>query len=134
MGRTRKRIPAATAGRHKAQLTQIEDFNAKHGHCLRFTYVLESGGAISELVTDTPATGVSDASKLGKRARALLGELPDVLDVDDMIGGRCWLDLVEKPGSDFLKVTDVLPRQVEPEPAGQVDDDDADGQCEAAGI
>ena len=56
-------------------------------------------------------TSLSPKSKLFAWSRALLGEVPDTLDTDDLIGLPCRLSIVLKTkddGSEFNKVDAVL--------------------------
>ena len=62
-------------------------------------------------------TGItmSSRSNFGKWVRAIMGEIPDTLDTDDLIGKPCRLSIVVKTrddGTEYNKIDNVLaPRQ-----------------------
>ncbi len=92
------------AGIYEAQLSRIEEVDSKFGAALKFIYITDSDDEVSELVNPK----YSAKSKLGKRAFELLGgELPEELELDDMIGKRARITLIDQDGSDFAKVQSV---------------------------
>ncbi len=90
-------------GTYEATLTRFEEMESKYGAAFKFIYVSDNDEEISELVNQK----YSAKTKLGKRVSELLGELPEELDLSDLVGKRCRITLIEQPDSEFTKVSSV---------------------------
>ncbi len=90
-------------GIYEATLTRFEEVDSKYGEALKFIYLDDEDMEISELLN----AKYSAKTKLGKRVSELLGELPEELDMSDLVGKRCRITLIEQPDSEFTKVSSV---------------------------
>ncbi len=90
-------------GKYYAELVRVEEIESKFGPTFKFIYETDDGYEVSELVN----AKYSPKSKLGKRTEELLGSLPEELTVEELLGKRAELTLVEQDESDFCKVQKV---------------------------
>lgn len=94
-------------GTYTATVASIEPTEGQFGPQLQWDFRLEDGSSQRAWCS----TSLSPKSKLFAWSRALLGEVPDTLDTDDLIGLPCRLSIVLKTkddGSEFNKVDAVL--------------------------
>ena len=115
-------------GVYPATIRDIQITDGKFGPQLQWDFDLVGGGS----QRGWSGTTMSGKSKLGKWVMALLGNIPDELDTDHLVGKPCRLSLTVKTtddGTEFNRVDNVLaPRatktqkpQPEPEPEAETE-------------
>lgn len=94
-------------GTYTATVATIEKTEGQYGDQLQWDFRLEDGS----MQRAWCSMSLTPKSKLFAWARALLGEVPDTLDTDDLIGLPCRLSILLKTrddGSETNKVDAVL--------------------------
>lgn len=94
-------------GTYPATVSAIDADEGKFGAQLKWSFRLEDGSTQMAWTSQS----YSNKSKLCAWTRAILGEPPDPLDTDDLIGRPCRLSLVVKTrddGTEFNRVDSVL--------------------------
>jgi len=103
-------------GTYRARVDRIEQVDTKYGPAFKLIYITADEMEASELVNKN----YSASTKLGKRTRELLGELPTELDPNRLLGAKVVITLEQTPGSDFSKVTAVKKQpDIQPIPKAQ---------------
>ncbi len=94
-------------GTYTATVSAIDADEGQFGPQLKWLFKLEDGST----QTAWTSQSYSNKSKLFAWTRAILGETPDPLDTDDLIGRPCRLSIVIKTrddGTEYNKVDNVL--------------------------
>lgn len=94
-------------GTYAATVASVTPATGQFGEQLQWEFKLEDGSSQRAWCS----TSLTPKSKLFAWTKALLGEVPDLLDTDDLIGKPCRLSLLAKTkedGSEFNKVDAVL--------------------------
>lgn len=116
-------------GTYPATVESITTTTGQFGEQLQWDFKLLDDGSSQRAWCSTSLT---PKSKLFAWSRALLGEVPDTLDTDSLIGLPCRLSILLKTkddGSEFNKVDAVLPpkpnqkRRPMPEPETETEDE-----------
>ena len=96
-------------GTYAATVDRVEEVEGKYGQQLRFVLALEdSDVTLSAWCSAT----YSDKSKLSRWVKAILGELPDELDTEALVGKPCRVTVViraKEDGTQFNRVDEILP-------------------------
>ena len=112
-------------GTYAATVKSITLTEGQFGPQLEWQFALEGDNTMKAWCSKS----YSAKSKLTRWAAALLGQAPEILDTDDMIGKPCRLSILLKAredGSEFNKVDEILaPRQGQK--AKPLPEKDADG-------
>ena len=102
----KKEYTILDTGTYAATVATIEQVEGKFGNQLQWDFRLEDGSTQRAWCS----TSLTPKSKLFLWAKALLGEVPDTLDTDDLLGMPCRLSILSKTkedGMEFNKVDQV---------------------------
>lgn len=117
-------VELVDTGRYASTVKAIETAEGKYGDQLAWQFRLDDSDA--ELRAWSSTT-MSSGSKCGQWVRALLGDIPETLDTDDLVGLHCVLDVASLPKTngdgEYNKVNAVLPARRKHKPVPVVDDD-----------
>ena len=94
-------------GTYLATVLTIEQVEGKFGNQLQWDFRLEDGSTTRAWCS----MSLTPKSKLYAWSKALLGEVPDTLETESLIGMPCRLSIVAKTredGSEYNKVDSVL--------------------------
>lgn len=101
-------------GTYPATVKEITEAEGQFGPQLKWVFDLGEGRVLSGWTSQA----LSDKSKLGQWSRAILGEIPEDLDTEALVGRACRLSVVIKTkddGSEFNRIDSVLaPRVAKP--------------------
>ena len=93
-----------TPGQYEAEVVRFEEMDSKYGTALKIIYETSDGQEINELMR----MKYSSKTKLGKRVQEILGDMPEQLDLNELIGKRVIVTLIEnEKNPDFPKVSSV---------------------------
>lgn len=98
-------------GTYRGKVKSYETINSKYGEALKITYALSGGQEANELCNMYYSPG----SKLGQRVRAITGNLPEDLNIDELLGKPVVIELVpqaDKP--EYCRVATVARAQAKP--------------------
>jgi len=106
------------AGSYPVVVRELEKVQGRYGP--EISWRLQIEGTDTVLRAWTAAT-LSDGSKLGRWATAVLGAMPDKLTALDLIGGKALAEVgveLNKQGREFNKVRGLLPirKRAKPRP------------------
>lgn len=107
----RKVYEVLDTGLYAAVVADIEAADGQYGPQLKWTFVLLDFEDEHKVLAWS-SQALTAKSKLGLWAEAILGELPEELDTDDLINRKCQLELViqqGKDGAEFNRVNSVRP-------------------------
>ncbi len=95
---------ALEPGKYEAVVTRFEEVEGKFGTAAKFIYETDDGQEINELVK----LKYTAKTKLGKRVQEILGNMPEHIELTDLIGKRVVITLVHNDDNpDFPKVSSV---------------------------
>jgi len=126
----RKVFEVIPMGMYAATVKNVELAEGQYGEQLSWLFSVDDSD--TELRAWSSST-MSDKSKTGRWVRSILGQVPDVLEADALLGQPCMLSVLVKPKADgsgtFNKVDEVLPakRKPKPQPVPVEPEPDADG-------
>lgn len=121
----KKEYVVLDTGTYTATVASIEQTDGQYGPQLQWDFRLEDGSSQRAWCSQS----LTPKSKLFAWAKALLGEVPDSIDTDDLLGLPCRLSIVmrtREDGSETNKVDNVLApkagqkRRPMPEPEEEV--------------
>lgn len=95
-------------GTYAATVKGIEETTGQFGPQLQWEFLLDDG---SSTLRTWSSQSLSAKSKLGRWTRAILGDIPEELDTQDLIGKPCRLSVVIKAredGSETNRIDEVL--------------------------
>ena len=114
-------------GTYAATVSAITPADGKFGPQLEWMFRLDDGSPMKAWTS----TSLSAKSKLGLWTRAILGDIPEMLDTEDLVGRPCRLSVLIKVGDDgneYNRVDAVLAPRAgqkarlapEPEPVEEI--------------
>lgn len=90
-------------GSHVARVERAEKTETRVGEAVRFSYRTEDGPIITEFTNPI----YTPKSKLGRRIKAILGEMPQEVYAEDLIGRKVRVTAEEREDSEYLRVVEV---------------------------
>jgi len=103
-------------GTYPVTVKEVRKAEGDYGEQVVFTFRVDDSEA--ELCAWASAT-YSTKSKLGRWVVAILGDMPDQLDSEELVGKPCRITVLVKTkddGTQFNKVDEVLPAKRKPKP------------------
>jgi hypothetical protein len=99
------RPPILPTGTYSAEVVSAEEVESPYGKQVRFQFKVVFDGE-THVISAWCNAVYTPRSKLAKWTQALLGKMPNRLDLADFKGARCTLIVQE--GERYSRVTDVL--------------------------
>ena len=108
-------------GTYPVTIKDVRKTEGDYGEQVLFTFRVDDSEA--ELCAWASAT-YSTKSKLGRWVTAILGNMPDELDSEELVGKPCRITVLVKAkddGTQFNKVDEVLPAKRKPKPEPELE-------------
>jgi hypothetical protein len=116
-------------GVYTGTIQDVSEAEGRFGLQLRFTIALDGEDSYRLVAWCNPV--LSPKSKLFRWVRAIMGEVPDVLDTNSLIGKPCRVTVSTRQGEngeEFNRIDDILPPRTgqkarpRPEPEAEIEE------------
>jgi len=118
-------------GTYAVSVKEVRKAEGDYGEQVVFVFRVEDSESEAELMAWASAT-YSNKSKPGRWVTAILGNMPDELDSEELIGKPCRITVLVKTkddGSRYNRIDEVLPAKRKPKPEPELE-----AEPETAGI